>query len=55
VTCFWCDILADECFSVTQEDFLTEAEVIKYWQYVEIGDRSEISSFVSHEVFTLDK
>ena len=54
-TCFWYDILADECFSVTQEDFLTAADVITYWQYVEKGDRDEISSFVTHEVFTLDK
>ncbi|CAK0817614.1 unnamed protein product, partial [Prorocentrum cordatum] len=54
-TCFWYDILADECFSVSQEDFLTEAEVIKYWQYVEISDSSETSFFVSHEVLTLGK
>ena len=53
-TCFWYDILADECFSVTQEDSLTESDVVNYWQFVEKGDLEEIRSFVSHGVFSLD-
>ncbi len=37
-TRFWYDLLADECFSVTQSDFLTGEDVITYWTYVELAD-----------------
>ena len=52
--CFWYDFFADECFSVTKEDLLTEQDVYDYWEAVEAADLKEITSFVKHEVFRLD-
>jgi hypothetical protein len=53
-SCFYYDFINDHCFSVTQEDFLTEDDVINYFPYVEEADRKEVSSFVNFEVFKLD-
>ena len=47
-SCFWFDIRTSECFSVTQEDFLTEADVRDYFDLVEAADRKEVKPFVDH-------
>ena len=50
----WYDLARDECFSVTQEDLLTEQEVIDNWTEVEAADAREIASFVKDAVFAVD-
>ena len=52
--CFYYDFIADQCFSVSQEDLLTEDDVINYFDYVEEADRKEIQSFVNFKIFKLD-
>ena len=53
-TCFYYDLINDYCFSVSQEDFLTESDVIEFFPYVEEADRKEVASFVNFDIFELD-
>ena len=53
-SCFYYDLFGDHCFSVTQEDLLTEEDVANFFPQVEEADRKEVASFVHFEVFELD-
>ena len=52
--CFYSDLRSSECFSVTQEDLLTEDDVIRFFDLVEKADHKEVSSFLEHQCFDLD-
>jgi len=52
--CFYYDILEDQCFSVSQDDFLTPKEVEDNIEAVQKADHKEIASFIKHAVFKLD-
>ena len=54
-SCFYYDLFGDRCFSVTQEDLLTEADVANFFPQVEEADQKEVASFVHFEVFQLDR
>ena len=51
---FYYDFRGDFCFSVTQEDYLTEEDIVKYFPYVEEADKKEVKSFVDFKIFQLD-
>ena len=36
------DVVADEAFSVTSDELLTEADVYKYFDIVDASDRADI-------------
>ena len=52
--CFYYDLLADECLSVSRDNLLTEQDIIDNFPLVQAADAKEVSSFVEHQVFDID-
>ena len=55
-TNFYMSVLTGQCFRVDQETAnLTDRDLAELWPQVEAGDRKELESFVTHDVFQLMK
>ena len=52
--CFYYDLLADECLSVSRDNLLTEQDIIDNFPLVQAADAKEVGSFVEHQVFDID-
>ena len=55
-TNFYMSLRTGQCFRVDQETAnLTDRDLVELWPQVEAGDRKELESFVTHDVFQLMK
>ena len=45
-SCFWHNIYTNDCFSATNNEFLSEEDVCRHFLAVDIADRAESQNFV---------